>query len=106
MKLELGLQLLLHMLAASTKIFTALYEERLRYLKQQQAQEIHKFNSHIRSAKLQRHLDVQRWGFAQKTSLQQQESRLQPGNTINYFLALTHEGHNLKSGNEDKTIQN
>ncbi|GAB4202594.1 MAG: hypothetical protein Fur006_56270 [Coleofasciculaceae cyanobacterium] len=72
MELELGLQLLLQSLPAIAKIFTALHEERLRYLKQQKAKETQAFHSQVRPRKPQDNLDVRRWRFEQEKSLQQQ----------------------------------
>ncbi len=72
MELELGLKLLLQSLPAIAEVFTALQEDRLHRLKQQQAIETQKFNPNVRRAVPQGNLDFQIWGFEQEKSLQQQ----------------------------------
>jgi WD40 repeat protein len=69
MELELGLQLLLQGLPAIAKIFTAIQEERLLHLKQQQAPKRNSPSSEANSSETR---DFQMRRFAQEKSLQQQ----------------------------------
>lgn len=72
MELEVGLQLLLQGLPTIAKIFTALHEERLRQLKQQQAKGLQKFSPPTRQPRTSGNRDFQAWRFEQEKSLQQQ----------------------------------
>ena len=73
MELELGLQLLVQGLPAIAQIFTALQEERLAVIKQEQAKDLHKLKSH---AEGENH-HLQKWQWEQEIAAYHRETFLQ-----------------------------